>query len=117
MQRSYMKYTSVPKFIVDLDLKPEKRWNHIIDVYKTKFDIVMNVLDNMLSNFGFTGIILKWLIWFYSDKVFYIDELKAISKRSGVQLEKLIIMQLCYELFACCTSVLVNEGDNILHYR
>lgn len=117
MSQSYVKYTLVPKFTVNLDLKPEKRWNDIIDTYKTKFESVMIILDDMINNFGFAGIILKWLTWFYSEKVFYIEELRAISKRSRVKLEKLIIMQLCYELFACCTSILINEGDNILHYR
>lgn len=64
-----------------------------------------------------TGTILSWASWLYSNKVFYIDELRAISTKSGIVLEKLIILQLCYELFACCTSILINENDKIIHYR
>lgn len=105
----------IPKFIVNLDDTPERRWSHIINIYKPKFQNVINVVDKLLS--GVTGTFLKWLTWWHSDKVFYIDELKAISKESGFELEKLILLQLCYELCACCTSIIINNGDNMVHYR
>lgn len=110
-----VEYKSVPKFIINLDDKPENRWNQVIKEYKSKFNSVINVMNKLLQ--GFSGTVLTWLTWFYSEQVFYIDELKAISNKSGIELEKLIILQLCYELFACCTSILINEGDKIIHYR
>lgn len=115
MLKQSIEYRSIPRFTVNLDEKPENRWNDVINEYKTKFNDVLNVMDRLLQ--GFTRTALTWLTWFYSEQVFYIDELKAISAKSGIELEKLIILQLCYELFACCTSILINEGEKIIHYR
>jgi len=111
----HSKFKTIPKFKIDLDEAPENRWNAVVKAYKNKFDGVMNVMDKLLE--GFMGTILSWVTWYNSDRVFYIEELKAISEKSGVALERLIILQLCYELFACCTSVLINENDKIIHYR
>jgi hypothetical protein len=113
--QSSNEYIQVPRFKINLDDNPEDRWDHIINIYKTKFDGIMKVMDNLLQ--GINGTALSWLTWMYSDKVFYINELRGISEKAGIELEKLIILQLCYELFACCTSVIINENDKIIHYR
>jgi len=44
-------------------------------------------------------------------KVYYSDELKALSKLSGLGLGRLTIMQLVYEASACCTSIVVSGPD------
>lgn len=54
---------------------------------------------------------------YYSDNVYYIDELKGISERADIPLDKLIMMQLCYEMFSCCTSVIINNKTDTVHYR
>lgn len=111
----YIEYNPIPKFVIDLNEKSENRWNDVINIYKTKFDKIINVMDKLLKGFKQTA--LLWIIWYYSEQVFYIDELRAISIKTGIMLEKIILLQLCYELFACCTSILINENGKIIHYR
>ncbi|VBB18342.1 hypothetical protein YASMINEVIRUS_805 [Yasminevirus sp. GU-2018] len=113
--KNYASLTEVPRFIINLDLPPDQRWTHVIKLYKHKFSKVMDTVDTLLG--GITGTALKWVTWWYSENVFYIEELKAISETSGVELEKLILLQLCYEMFSCCTSIVINDKDRTVHYR
>jgi hypothetical protein len=57
------------------------------------------------------------MAWLFSESVFYIDELRGISKHTGIDLSQLILMQLCYEVCACCTSIVIDKDINTFHYR
>jgi N-acylethanolamine-hydrolysing acid amidase len=46
-------------------------------------------------------------------RVYYGEELKAISARSGVKLGRLVILQLMYEAASCCTSIVVPGPDGV----
>lgn len=60
-----IKYISVPRFVVNLDDKPENRWNQIINAYKTKFDGVMNVMDKLLDGYTYRdNLILGFMVVF-----------------------------------------------------
>lgn len=107
------RYMPVPRYRVDLDESPETRWNHIVDKYKQKCKNVLEIADVS----GISGIVLSWLVNYYSNQVFYIDELRAISKRAEIPLEKLILLQLCYEMNSCCTSIIFKRNNRLVHYR
>lgn len=107
------KYRDVPRFSVDLDADPSTRWNAIIDVYKYRCKRVLDIVELT----GISGTVLSWIVNYYSTNVYYIEELKGISKRAEIPLDKLILMQLCYEMYSCCTSVIINTVDDTVHYR
>lgn len=46
-------------------------------------------------------------------RVYYGEELKAMSARSGVKLGRLVILQLVYEAASCCTSIVVPGPDGV----
>lgn len=107
--------SNVPKYVVNLDLEPEHRWNNIIDDYKNKFNDILDIIDNMLGYY--TSYIVLSLIEYQSHNVFYIRELRAISNKCNIPLGKIILMQLCYELYACCTSLVINDDGKTKHFR
>jgi hypothetical protein len=50
--------------------------------------------------------------------VYYGDELKGIAKASGVPLGKVVLLQIAYEAFAACTSIVANGPDGCpIHIR
>jgi hypothetical protein len=111
-----MLYEKVPRYKVNLDEGPDRRWNEIMDRYQHRCKKVLSLVDSLLGNF-INRFLLKTMINYYADKFFYIEELRAISERGEIPLDKLLIMQLCYEMFASCTSIIINDNDGTIHYR
>jgi len=109
-------FKKVPRFTVNLNETAEIRWNEIIATYFFRLKKVLSLIDEIISN-TFTRTILRLLVTYYANNVFYIEELRAISKRANIPVDKLIIMQLCYEMFAACTSIIINEDTETVHYR
>lgn len=111
MTESYIKTKS---YIINLDLPAEERWNEIGKVYKKEIKQLLKysqkIMGSMLSA-------TKWTAWLFSNYVFYIDELKGLAKAAEVDLSELILAQLCYEMFSCCTSLVIATEDKDFHFR
>eukprot|EP01128_Nolandella_sp_AFSM9_P004950 TRINITY_DN2335_c0_g1_i2.p1 TRINITY_DN2335_c0_g1~~TRINITY_DN2335_c0_g1_i2.p1 ORF type:complete len:423 (-),score=76.88 TRINITY_DN2335_c0_g1_i2:311-1579(-) len=117
-------FTSVPRYIIDLDLPPEQRWNQVVDDYKDEFKEIekwvaeesKDFLGNKLGPFvkGLASTIMGWVNGLGA--IFYSKELKGMAKRSGMELGLLVTMQLVYEASTCCTSVVVVDDKGIPHH-
>lgn len=108
------KYRPVKTYTLDLDADPEDRWTEISVVYAKNIKKLLKYCDQILGSITYPA---SWLAWLFADSVFYIDELKGIAKDTGIDLQQLILMQLCYEVCACCTSVIIDKDDKTYHYR
>lgn len=108
------KYTQVPIYKVDLDSPPQERWVEISLAYKDRMTSAVSYIKKIL---GSASSAVGWIAWIFSGYVFYIDELRGISRSTSIPLEDLIIIQLCYEAFACCTSVIYDKTTKPFHYR
>jgi len=118
--------TNVPKYIVNLDLPPSKRWSIIVKDFKHEFDGIRKYIDEMIkgllgSTFG--SVVKKVVSGFLNlvnrtGAVFFSEELKAIAEQTGQPLGEIVLLQLSYELFATCTSILKSDSNgNVLHCR
>ena len=114
-----MKISNVKTYVVDLDLEPEQRWVEIIKDHKKYFPRVEQEVDNILKSVGVLGGLSKGIVSLFSSagKVMYKKELESISKLSGVPMSKLILMQICYEMFSACTSVVIRGETQNYHFR
>ncbi|CAF4345728.1 unnamed protein product [Rotaria sp. Silwood2] len=116
-----------PRFIVNLDLPPMIRWQHIVRLYIDQLHQVEKKIESMIN-----AIIGQWLGPMCENVlstimagitrlglVYYGQELKGISHDTGIPLGKLVMMQFVYECFACCTSIVCqNKETNIpMHIR
>lgn len=113
---------SVPKYQINLDLPPSKRWVQMIKLYKDKLVSAVNVLEKMvpatiLTTF-YKNLALS-TISLYSGMglILHKEELESIAKTVGVPLNKVILVQILYEAFAACTSVTVPVDENKKNYH
>lgn len=107
-------YKPVKTYTVDLDKPADQRWSEISIEYANRIKKVLKYCESILGNLNYSA---SWISWLFSNYVFYIDELRGISKDTGIEISQLILMQLCYEVCACCTSIIIDKEDNTYHYR
>lgn len=102
--------TKAPLFELNLNLHESIRWKHIIEHYKDQLDdIVLEInetLEKITSSVYFNWIISPIINIFKSfNCCMYADELVYFSKVFNISFEKLLILQLYYEISAACTSI------------
>lgn len=103
------KKLNVKKYIFDLDLPEEKRWLPILNDFKDKFDDLNSKITALLNVFGynsFFAFLIRSAIHRNASSIMYLGEMKCISEQTGMALEKIFIMQLCYEACASCTTLI-----------
>jgi len=116
--------STVPRYVINLDESPEDRWNQLIEDYADQWievhKIIKNEIKNMLGNILGAAIdnIIQGIMSAANTvgAVYYARELKAISKKSGIKLGRLVMLQLVYEISACCTSIVVEDAEGTPHH-
>lgn len=116
-----------PEFIVNLDLPPMIRWQHILRLYIDQLrqteEAIESVVKDILGTWA--GPMLEKVLTILMagvtqfGLVYYGQELKGVSEDTGIQLGKLVLMQLVYECVACCTSIVCQnkETKTPMHIR
>lgn len=116
-----------PRFVVNLDLPPMVRWQHILRLYKEQFHQVEKKIESMINELigQWVGPMLEKVLSTIMagitrlGLVYYGEELKGFSQDTEIPLGKLVLMQFVYECFACCTSIVCkNEQTGVpMHIR
>ncbi|KAG2389347.1 hypothetical protein C9374_013907 [Naegleria lovaniensis] len=119
--------TNVPEYEINLDLPPNERWTNLVDDYKEKFPALIKFLEGEMNDvlgggiratFAKTFLNMIFNVFTNSGAVYYSQELKAVAQQANLPLGLLAFMQLSYELFACCTSVVKENSDGFpIHVR
>ena len=107
----------VPTYILNLDLPESQRWIPILSLYKSKFDVIRQNIDMMLNINNLSQYLIGSIISELLHKVKYLDELKCISEVMNIQLEKLILLQLSYEMSAACTTICTKVKGKSIMFR
>jgi N-acylethanolamine-hydrolysing acid amidase len=109
--------TDCPKFTIHLDYPPDKRWNEVINHFKEHIPKATKIAEDMLGKNAVRLLkpILK--IATYSNGIMYREELLSISKQTSIDPGLLLLLQLVYEAFAACTSVIVKTERYPIHIR
>lgn len=103
----------VKRYRFDLDISVSARWSPILDDHNAQIPKVRQVVDDILHKFGVSGMkyrLLSWLISSYKKHAMrmYSEELEYISGKTGIELSKLLLIQLLYEVSASSTSIVMN---------
>jgi hypothetical protein len=104
---------------INLDLDPSDRWKQVMFDYKDLFIEAMNNMESIMAEFGILGGAINFasaIACKIMNGIMYREELQSISNISGIPLHKLVLCQICYEMFAACTSVVI-KGHNNIHFR
>jgi hypothetical protein len=108
-----------PKYVVDLDAPPGDRWNHVVAAYKDQLPAVVAMADDILgTGMGATIATSAFATAANVGWVYYSEELAGIAKATGIPLGRVVLLQIAYEAFAACTSIVVDGPDgHPLHIR
>lgn len=107
---------SIERFIFNLDLPENERWIPILKAYEKSMPKLKNFIDKTFESMGLNGIAfygIKSAIWLLRNKMMYSKELISISEFTGINLEKIVVMQLMYEMCAACTTFVTNVNVNV----
>lgn len=106
------------RFQINLDDPPQDRWKHILPYYQDKVTLCLELIDTLvgkgLLNSVATAVFAKANS---SGKIFYNAEIEGIAHQTGVPVGRIVMLQLAYEFFAACTSVVVNVDGLPFHIR
>jgi hypothetical protein len=107
-----------PRYVVDLDAPSEERWGHIVRAYADELPGVLGLADEMLGKWG-AGAIAPLLTG--AARVGFVQhgaELRGVAEAAGMSVGRVVMLQIAYEAFAACTSIVVNGADGRpLHIR
>jgi|SRR3989338_817406 len=118
------KKSDIPRFIINLEDNPKERWKEVIEVYKEKIPKVISWMDEFLK--GMVGEYMVGITKNLANNIIekainmncmcYSDDIRAISELSGIKMGLIGLMQITYELFACCTTLIAEnkEGKPIM---
>jgi len=114
--------TIVDKFVINLDLAPEHRWDDLVNAKKTEIMNLRTALVNL------TGSILDGKILKLIDQLMpelldtlpspFKEEMQGLSSVSGMPLGEVVLYNLFYEFFTVCTSIVAEDANGeIFHAR
>lgn len=109
--------TDCPQFIIHLDAPPHKRWTAVINHFKEYIPDAAKIASDLLGAKTVKLLTPLLRMCFYSDLLMYKEELEAIASQININPGLLLLLQLVYESFAACTSVVVNTEENPIHIR
>jgi hypothetical protein len=96
-------------YAVNLDAPPRERWTHIIRDHLEYIPAVSELIDGIIG----TGMVASLATAAFSGltkvgHVYYSEELQGIAEASGLPVGKIALMQIAYEVFAACTSIIID---------
>jgi hypothetical protein len=107
-----------PRYVVDLDAPPAERWQHIVTDFAEQLPSVLGLADDILGDMGSKVVEPLLAAATAVGFVQYGDELRGIAKATGLPVGRVVMLQIAYEAFAACTSVVVEGKDgHPLHIR
>merc|ERR1712150_45578 len=104
-----------PRHRVNLDDPPELRWAGIIAAHMHQLPAVLKTIEDVLG----TGLAASAASTAFGcmtkmGKVHFGAELQGIAKVANLEVGKVALMQVAYEVFAACTSIVVDVDSEKL---
>jgi hypothetical protein len=103
----------VPRYTVDLDAAPERRWDAVGHDYAASFHRAIEEIEPFFETLLGRRLVAALLllagaaVWL---RLFpHARELRGLSRTTGVPVAKLALVQLIYEATSACTSVVVQN--------
>lgn len=107
-----------PKYQVDLDLPPEKRWVHVMQDFPNVINNMIDFLSKYIPRYLFPlldkiGVLAETVIGQP-----YAGEMRGIAKSLNTSIGNIVLMNLVYDFSAFCTSIVCQDSNNtIWHAR
>jgi hypothetical protein len=113
--------STIPRYVINLNASPAERWRAVVEDYKHLFPEITQYVQAMIKEVAgekYAGLIQTALSAAFSlftktGLVYYSEELKAISQQCDLPLGLLALVQISYELFANCTTIIREGHDGV----
>eukprot|EP00949_MAST-11_sp_MAST-11-sp1_P003083 g3083.t1 len=108
-----------PLYVVDLDAPAGDRWETIVKDFAEHLPSVAKLAEDILGD----GVISSLTTGVFAmatrlGRVYFAEELEGIANATGLPLGRVVLLQIAYEAFAACTSIVVDGQDgHPLHMR
>lgn len=107
-----------PRYVVDLDAPPAQRWRHVVSDFAEQLPGVTSLANEILGDMGSKAVEPLLAAAATVGFVQYGDELRGIAEATGLPIGRVVMLQIAYEAFAACTSIVVEgEDGHPLHIR
>ncbi|OCK75901.1 hypothetical protein K432DRAFT_307562 [Lepidopterella palustris CBS 459.81] len=113
-----------PTYTIDLSLPPSQRYVQVASDYKALVSDLTGLFKDIVSEFGFPAGLVTTLARIFLWRLFskeQTEEIRGISKATGVDMYLLVAFNTLLDLFMGCTSggVKVKDGKDakMLHFR
>src|SRR5579883_1381594 len=97
------------RHVIDLDVDPVIRLTALVKHFQAQLPLFRKEIDRILASFGIGSWLLPLIrgaIGWYANEIHYLDEMRALAALTAVPLEKIFILQFCYEAYSACTTVI-----------
>src|ERR1700691_4212278 len=99
-------------YVIDLSVSPEERWVSIINDFENDIKFIFNILNRQFSSWKSSAISKLIGLSSYFGYVLHDKEINYISQRLNIPFGKVVLLQIMYELTACCTSAVFLNSEN-----
>jgi hypothetical protein len=114
------KFTQNQSYRINLDLPPSQRWISLLTAYRHELNDAIPKFRELINNmFGIALVPAHFAIntTKFFGGVLYADEIKSIADFVNIPFEDILLLQLCYELNSCCTSVVTRVSNEKSFFR
>lgn len=106
-----------PTYTVNLDKPARERWNHVVPDFKDKIPLATKLADEMMGQVIQSTLVPLLTVACKTGTALYSEEIRGIAEQTEISAGKVLLLQLAYEAFAACTSVVVNGPRHPIHIR
>ncbi|XP_071972289.1 N-acylethanolamine-hydrolyzing acid amidase-like [Engystomops pustulosus] len=111
---------AAPRYNISLDLKPEKRWNHVLQDYnvtdlKGYVEGLLHFIKPSQSKELLFALADVYITWFAQEP--YAGEMRGMAKAVDIPLSEIVVLNLMYEYIACTSIIIEDAKGSIYHGR
>lgn len=105
-------------FDFDLDVIPEKRWEHIFDAFTTKLPKLKNSIKKITANQNLLSDIGNIAYNLISESnILHFQEIQYIAQRMELSIFEVLSLQLTYEMSSACTTAVLKIKEKNFFLR
>jgi hypothetical protein len=101
------------KYKISLDDEPKNRWREVIEDNKEEIKRIHRKM-NIPENYAIKSIMN---VAYYLGLMIHSEEIEYIANHCCIPFHQAVILQIMYELSACCTSCVFSMDDKLVHLR